>query len=257
MALTASSSPPSSQNELGALQGKRVLLVDDDPVLLRVWQRTLTQRGMLVRTATGIEDARQALSLWPSRPFQYALIDDRLSDGFGLDLVPSLLQLRPVPGFAVVSAFPSTERALRAWQREVIIVPKPAHPNGLFELLGFLETRRGKERKTHYKRGAGAREAARFGRFTLDADGLTGPTGQHKLTAVGLEIFGRLLQERGGWLATGDLARELYDRDDAQSRMLIRRHVSLLRRALGDERWVIESALQRGYRLAPQAFSEA
>jgi DNA-binding response OmpR family regulator len=254
MALTAPSLPAPSQNELGDLRGKRILLVDDDPVLLRVWQRTLTQRGLLVRAAGGIEEAREALSNWSSRPFQYALIDDRLSDGFGLDLVPTLMQLRPTPGFAVVSAYPSTERALRAWQRDVIIVPKPTHPNGLFELLGFLETRRGKERKAHYKRGAGTRDAVRFGPFTLDANGLAGPGVQHRLTAIGQEIFGRLVEERGAWLATGDLARELYERDDAQSRMLVRRHVSLLRRALGDQRWLIESALQRGYRIAPRAF---
>ena len=156
----------------------------------------------------------------------------------------------------MVSAFPSTERALRAWQRDVMIVPKPAHPSGLFELLGFLEARRGKERKTHYKRGTATREAVRFGQFTLDVDGLSGPTGRHKLTAIGQEIMGRLLRERGGWLSTRELAHELYERDDSQGWMLVRRHVSLLRRALGDERSIIESALQRGYRIDPRAFDE-
>jgi DNA-binding winged helix-turn-helix (wHTH) protein len=36
--------------------------------------------------------------------------------------------------------------------------------------------------------------------------------------------------------------------------MLVRRQISLLRRALGDYRWIVESALQRGYRVARPAF---
>ena len=36
--------------------------------------------------------------------------------------------------------------------------------------------------------------------------------------------------------------------------MVVRRHVSLLRRALGSHRWLVESELQRGYRIAPSAF---
>ena len=196
------------------------------------------------------------MSTWRERPYDYALVDDRLSDGFGLDLVPTLLTLRPAPGFAIVSGFPSTERALRAWQRDAMIVPKPTTPNGLIELVGFLETRRCIVRKNHYKRGASTRDAVHFGRFVLDADGLTSPAGQHKLTAVGQEILARLVQERGEWTSTLELAVELYQREDAQSLMLVRRHVSLLRRALGEQRWIIESALQRGYRIAATALYE-
>src|SRR5262245_47180822 len=142
MAAPAHSSEPASQ-DAAALRGRRILLVDDDPVLLRVWSRTLSQQGLVVRVASSIAQARQLMLGWRKRPFHHALVDDRLADGFGLDLVPALTELRPAPGFAVVSAYPSTERALRAWQREVVIVPKPASPSGLIELIGFLETRRG------------------------------------------------------------------------------------------------------------------
>jgi DNA-binding response OmpR family regulator len=192
------------------------------------------------------------MSSWERRPFQYALVDDRLADGFGLDLVPVLSDLRPTPGFAVVSAYPSTERALRAWQRDVVIVPKPASPAGLLELIGFLDTRRGKTRK-HYKRGARVREAIQFGKFTLDADGLTGPDIRLPLSSVLHELMARLVDYSGDWVPTAQLARDVYERDDAHSLMLVRRQISLLRRALGDQRWMVESQLQRGYRIAAAA----
>jgi DNA-binding response OmpR family regulator len=232
------------------------LLVDDDAVLLRVWSRTLIQHGMLVRVASGVGQARQCLSGWGELPLHYALVDDRLSDGFGLDLVPALHALRPTPGFAVVSAYPSTERALRAWQREIVIVPKPAKPAGLLELIEFLDTRRGRER-TYYKRGERVREAIQFGAFVLDADGLTGAARHVQLSAVLHELLARLVEYGGEWVATAQLAHDLYERDDAHSLTLVRRQISLLRRALGDQRWIIESQLQRGYRIAAAALGRA
>ena len=96
-----------------------------------------------------------------------------------------------------------------------------------------------------------------FGQFVLDADGLSARTGTTSSPRSAHEILGRLLRERGAWFGTGELARELYERDDSQGRMLVRRHVSLLRRALGDERWMIESALQRGYRIARSRMLES
>lgn len=212
----------------------------------------LARHGLVVHEATGVANARKLLSGWHERPFQYALVDDRLSDGFGLDLVPALAELRPAPGFAVVSAHPSTERALRAWQRDSVIFPKPASPEALLELIGFLETRRGRARM-QYKRRDGVREPRRFGRFVLGADGLAGPHGRSKLTLVSQELLARLLQYGGEWVPTAQLARELYERDDAHGLMLLRRQISLLRRALGDQRWIVESQLQRGYRVAPAA----
>jgi DNA-binding response OmpR family regulator len=252
MAAPAHSSEPNSQGT-AALRGRRILLVDDDPVLLRVWSRTLTQHGLVVRAASGVEQARQLLLGWRRRPFQYALVDDRLSDGFGLDLVPALSELRPAPGFAVVSAYPSTERALRAWQRELVIVPKPSSPSGLLELIGFLETRRSKARKRNYKHGTRMLEAVQFGAYVLDADGLNGPGFQLQLSAVLQEVLARLVGYGGDWVATIQLARDIYAREDAHSMMLLRRQISLLRRALGEQRWIIESQLQRGYRIAPGA----
>jgi DNA-binding response OmpR family regulator len=232
-----------------------VLLVDDDPVLLRTWSRTLERQGLIVRAVSKISEAQEALAGWHRRKFDYALVDDRLPDGFGLDLVPALAGLRPAPGYAVVSALNSTERALRAWQNDVVIVPKPASPDGLIGLLGFLDTQR-KTRRLRYKRTTHVVEAVRFGSFVLDVDGLRTDEGHVKLTAVGRVLLAELVRHRGAWVPTVQLARELYEIEDDHGTMLVRRQISLLRRALGERRWLVESALQRGYRLAPDALRE-
>lgn len=253
MALTAASQVEPSNTTL-ELRGRRVLLVDDDALLLKTWSRTLSNRGLIVRAVTRISEARDVLALWPKRKFDYALVDDRLPDGFGLDLVPLLTNLRPTPGFTVVSALPSTDRALTAWRNATVIVPKPVSPAGLFELLGFLDAQR-KTRRLRYKRNSAVIEAVSFGRFVLDADGLRFDDERVRLTAVARMILAELANNGGAWVPTAQLARALYDIDDEHGTMLVRRQISLLRRALGDQRWLVESALQRGYRLAPEAFS--
>ena len=109
-----------------------------------------------------------------TRPLDYALIDDRLPDGFGLDLVPALAEMRPTPAFAVISAHPSTERALRAWQRQIVIVPeaglaeRPAPADGVPPLA---QARQAPRRPTR----AARLDALPFGEFVLGPDGLITP----------------------------------------------------------------------------------
>jgi DNA-binding response OmpR family regulator len=254
MALPAPGSQPAPPIAEIPLQGRRVLLVDDDAVLLRAWSRTLAQHGMIVTATTRIHEAREELINCRRRGLHYALVDDRLPDGFGLDLVPTLSELRPMPAFAVVSAHPSTERALRAWQRQIVIVPKPVSPTGLLQLMGFLATHRSRKQRERPKRELRV-EALPFGTFVLGPDGLTTPDGFIKLSATGIELLAQLIERGGSWMRSVDLARELYAREDPHTMMVVRRHVSLLRRALGAHRWLIESEIQRGYRIAAAAFS--
>jgi DNA-binding response OmpR family regulator len=238
--------------------GKRVLLLDDDPVLSRAWGRTLSQHGMLVVTCGRIHEARSEIEglRARNRRLHYALIDDRLPDGFGLDLIGALDELRPAPSFAVVSAHPSTERALRAWQRELVIVPKPVSPNGLLQLMGFLATRDGRKGKRRERPPrAPLTEALKFGAYMLTQDGLLTPEGAIHLSATAIELLALLVERDGRWMSTPDLCRSLYGREDAHAANVVRRHISLLRRTLGTHSFLVESALQRGYRIAPSALS--
>lgn len=245
--------PPSEVD----LQGKRVLVLDDDPVLLRAWARTLSQNGMHVIPCARVGEAREELLGCRSRNrrLHYALVDDRLPDGFGLDLVGTLLDLRPSPAFAVVSAHPSTERALRAWQRQIVIVPKPVSPSGLLQLMEFLATHQRRQKRRERPPRELRQEALPFGRYVLGPQGLLTPEGTIRLAATGIEVLALLVERDGHWIRTVDLARQLYGREDQHTTMVVRRHISILRRALGPHRFLIENELQRGYRIAPSALT--
>jgi DNA-binding response OmpR family regulator len=252
MATPVSSSSPAQPDDT-PLKGRRILLADDDAVLLRAWSRTLSQHGMFVSTASRIQQAKEELGEFRTRPLHYALVDDRLPDGFGLDFVMAISEMRPQPAFAVVSAHPSTERALRAWQRQIVIVPKPVSPTGLLQLMAFLTTQGQRKRRERPRRELRL-EALPFGSFVLGPEGLVTPERTIRLTGMAIELMAQLIERNGSWLRTIDLCRSLYGREDAHAAMVVRRHVSLLRRALGNYRWLIESELQRGYRITPSAY---
>ena len=70
---------------------RSLLLVDDDqPFLLRL-ARAMEKRGFEVRTAATVGDA---VALAAEAPPAYAVVDMRLDDGNGLDVVPVLRNLR-------------------------------------------------------------------------------------------------------------------------------------------------------------------
>ncbi len=72
-------------------EDRSLLLVDDDLPFLNRLARAMEQRGFSVRTAPTIADAvALATELAPA----YAVLDMRLDDGNGLDVVPVLRNLR-------------------------------------------------------------------------------------------------------------------------------------------------------------------
>lgn len=70
---------------------RTLLLVDDDLPFLNRLGRAMEQRGFAVRTAPSIAEA---VALASDAPPAYAVLDMRLDDGNGLDVVPVLRNLR-------------------------------------------------------------------------------------------------------------------------------------------------------------------
>ena len=70
-----------------------VLLVDDDEAFLRVLGKALQRRGFEVLTAT---DAESALAAAAANGPDHAVVDLKLGDDSGLDLVPRLKAAVPV-----------------------------------------------------------------------------------------------------------------------------------------------------------------
>ena len=71
---------------------RRLLLVDDDEPFLRRLAKAMEKRGFEVETADSVAGGIATVS---ARPPAYAVIDLRLGDGNGLDIVETLREKRP------------------------------------------------------------------------------------------------------------------------------------------------------------------
>ena len=89
----------------------RLLVIDDEPDLRTLYELTLQRAGYQVQTAP---DVQQALALLKQQQFDVMITDMRLPDGLGLELVQWLqTQQRPERSI-VITAYGSTDNAVRA-----------------------------------------------------------------------------------------------------------------------------------------------
>jgi two-component system, response regulator RegA len=107
-----SSSAVSPNPEAAALgAGRKLLLVDDDAPLRRSLTRALERRDFQVLAAEGVAEAR-ALAR-EHRP-EFAVLDMRLTEGSGLDLVRTLRELRPEVRIVIVTGYGNIATAVAA-----------------------------------------------------------------------------------------------------------------------------------------------
>ncbi len=98
-----------------AEQPVRVLLVDDDPHMRRVVAQELLAdlRINLVGQAASVREAKVLVA---TQKFDVMLVDLKLGDGTGFDLIDHVKSVRPVAEVVVVSAMEDEEHALRAFE---------------------------------------------------------------------------------------------------------------------------------------------
>jgi two-component system, response regulator RegA len=91
--------------------GRKLLLVDDDPPLRRSMARALARRGFEVVAVESLAEAHDRART--HRP-QYAVLDMRLADGIGLDLVQLLREIRPEVRIVIVTGYGNVAAAAAA-----------------------------------------------------------------------------------------------------------------------------------------------
>ncbi|MEL6964068.1 MAG: ActR/PrrA/RegA family redox response regulator transcription factor [Pseudomonadota bacterium] len=91
--------------------GRKLLLVDDDGPLRRSLTRALERRGFLVLPAEGLADGRMLAR--EHRP-EFAVLDMRLAEGSGLDLLKTLRDLRPEIRIVIVTGYGNIATAVVA-----------------------------------------------------------------------------------------------------------------------------------------------
>ena len=103
---TTARTPPSVSPPSEGARG-RLLVVEDDPVVLRLEQRILVGAGYDVTSATSVAEARQQAAQQPT-PFHLLLADAVLPDGFGVDLAKALQESGQVCRVLFVSGYSNT-----------------------------------------------------------------------------------------------------------------------------------------------------
>ena len=95
------------------LPPQRLLLVDDDPLLLETLQEVLTAEGFKVVTAANGEAAEQLLQA-AKTPFDLVLTDLVMPGRSGMDVLRSALKLNPSCTVLVLSGFGTVREATEA-----------------------------------------------------------------------------------------------------------------------------------------------
>jgi two-component system, NtrC family, response regulator PilR len=92
-------------------RAQRVLVVDDEPDLLTLYELALLRAGLEVETAATVADAWAVLS---QDRFGLVITDMRLPDGNGMDLIRRLEQARRPEKVIMITAYGSPENAVEA-----------------------------------------------------------------------------------------------------------------------------------------------
>jgi two-component system response regulator RegA len=101
-----------------------LLVVDDDETLCRELVRALGDRGFLARGAVSYE---QAIAAAREEPPEYAVVDLRLGERSGLELVAELVAIDPATEVVVLTGYGSIASAIDAVRLgAVYLISKPA-----------------------------------------------------------------------------------------------------------------------------------
>jgi len=92
-------------------EDKSLLLVDDDEPFLRRLAKAMEKRGFEVETADSVAAGR---AIATARPPAYAVVDLRLEDGTGLDVVEVLRERRPESRVVVLTGYGAIATAVAA-----------------------------------------------------------------------------------------------------------------------------------------------
>jgi two-component system response regulator RegA len=88
-----------------------LLIVDDDEAFLRRLAKAMEKRGFAVETA---ESVAAGTAIAKARPPAYAVVDLRLEDGNGLDVVELLREQRPDSRIVVLTGYGAIATAVAA-----------------------------------------------------------------------------------------------------------------------------------------------
>ena len=129
---TAAAASPSTLAGLPD-QERTLLLVDDDAPLCQRLARAMERRGFIVATADSVASGVAAVT---SHPPAFAVVDLRLADGSGLEIVKTLRRARPGARIVMLTGYGNIATAVAAVKAGALYyLPKPADADAVERAL--------------------------------------------------------------------------------------------------------------------------
>jgi two-component system response regulator RegA len=111
----------------------KLLIVDDDAPLRARLARVMERRGFTVVDAEGV---KAAISLIDTEKFTHAVLDMKLEDGNGLEIVSMIHEKQPDCRIIMLTGFGNIATAVTAVKAGAVdYLPKPADPDAIASAL--------------------------------------------------------------------------------------------------------------------------
>ena len=117
---------------------RTLLIVDDDEPLCQRLARAMERRGFIVRTADSVAAGIAAAT---EQPPVFAVVDLRLGDGSGLDVVKTLRKSRPNARIVMLTGYGNIATAVAAGKAGAVdYLPKPVDADAVERALLATES---------------------------------------------------------------------------------------------------------------------
>jgi two-component system response regulator RegA len=124
---------PAPQASNGVPDNNNLLIVDNDRAFLGRLARALEARGFEVEAAASVEEGLSSLR---RRPPAFAVVDMRLDDGNGIDVIVALKDARPEARAVVVTGYGNIVTAVTAMKLGAVdYLAKPADADDIYNAL--------------------------------------------------------------------------------------------------------------------------
>ena len=111
----------------------RLLIVDDDLPFRERLTRSMEKKGFDVTSSPGVRDSLSKVS---EINFDYAVVDMRLEDGSGLELIKELQKISPGTKSLLLTGYGNIATAVAAIKSGAIdYLPKPAEIDQIYDAL--------------------------------------------------------------------------------------------------------------------------
>ncbi len=220
---TAGMARGSSRSHRGEQRGTRILVVDDDPLTLRLVRGALSAEGY-EPIVTG--DPQEVSRLITTRKPQLVLLDLVLPGTDGIELMESLPEMADLP-VIFISGYGRDETIAKALRRGATdYIVKPFSPTELAARVHAALRRRTEPA-----------EPFRLGDLAIDYEGRRVTVGGRavKLTATEYELLRVLSVNAGRVMTHNSLLGQVWSRRESSDTRLVSAFVKRLRQKLGDD----------------------